>query len=241
MSLPAALSERTLSALSEALGLETVDDIPLTSPMSPDPVGRLLVLRRPPAAKGAEQPVDRVVDKVVAVSLVVPMIGLDSHMIFAFTVPDSAVPHFTLDSVASPDYHAMHLDLIPRGELAVNLAYLDACYLELTPLLEDAAKIEGVSPAAIGPRQRAMMSPWMVVCRATPEAFTALDGTVDAYLRHWLSLVAGGVPALEGDLAARDRAGRENLFSPEVDPVWHQVTRLIGAEQSERVRGELVR
>ncbi|WP_067814582.1 hypothetical protein [Nocardia inohanensis] len=227
-SLPAALSTRTLTALSSALDLDTVEDVALTSPMSPEPVGRLRVLRGGP------------IDKAVTVNLVLPPIGLDSHMIFAFTGSDSAVPHFTLDSVYGGDYYAMHLDLIPRADLAVHLEYLDAAYLPLTALLEDAWRIEGVSPAGIGPRQRALMSPWMLVCRAGADAFTALTATVDAYLEHWLTLVEKGVPAIEGDLAARDRANRANLFSPAVDPVWAQVTRLLGAEQSERVRGELV-
>ncbi|MFI9402275.1 hypothetical protein [Nocardia sp. NPDC052316] len=228
MSLPTELSERTLRTLSAALDLTTADDLALTSTMSPDPVGRLRVLRGGP------------IDKVVTVDLVVPAIGLDSHMIFAFTPADSAVPHFTLDSVRSAHYHAMHLDLIPRTDLAVQLAYLDAAYLPLTPLLEAAWQLDGVSAAAIGPRQRAMMSPWMVVCRATESAFRALDGTVDGYLQHWLTLVDKGVPAVTGDTAARDRTNRANLFSPEVDPVWAQVAGLLGDEQAERVRAELL-
>ena len=226
-SAPGELSERTLSALSAALDLRVDDDIALTSAISPDPVGRLRVLRGGP------------IDKAVTVDLVVPPIRLDSHMIFAFTESGSAVPHFTLDSVYGGEYYAMHLDLIPRADLAVELEYLDAAFAPLTPLLEDAWRIEGVSPAAVGPRQRAMMSPWMVVCRATETAFRALYPTVDSYLQRWLSLVDKDVPAVGADLAARDRAQRANLFSPAVDPVWTQVTHLLGAEQAERVRGEL--
>ncbi|MBF6331168.1 hypothetical protein [Nocardia transvalensis] len=228
MSLPAALCEHTLQTLTSALGLETVEDVTLTGAASPDPVGRLRVFRGGP------------IDKAVTVDLVVPPIGLDSHMIFAFLPPGSAVPHFTLDSVHAADHLAMHLDLIPRVDLAVHLDYLDAAFLPLTPLLEAAWRIEGIAPAAIGPRQRAMMSPWMVVCRATEAAFRELGPTVDAYLRHWLSLVDKGVPSVDIDLAARDRANRANLFSPQVDPVWAQVTRLVGPEQSGRVRRELV-
>ncbi|WP_019925586.1 hypothetical protein [Nocardia sp. BMG111209] len=229
MSLPTALSERTLETLSAALGLAVTTDEPLTSAMSPDPVGRLRVLRGGP------------IDKLVTVDLVVPPIGLDSHMIFAFTGSDSAVPHFTLDAVYGGEYYAMHLDLIPRADLAVELEYLDAAFLPLTPLLDAAWQVAGVSAAAVGPRQRAMMSPWMLVCRATESAFGALSATVDTYLRHWLTLVDKGVPAVRADLPARDHANRANLFSPQVDPVWAQVTRLLGAEQAERVRQELAR
>jgi hypothetical protein len=229
MSLPAALSERTLTTLSRHLGLTPADDVPLTGEISPEPVGRLRVLRGGP------------IDKVVTVSLVVPPIGLDSHMIFAFTGPDSAIPHFTLDSVASAEYHAMHLDLIPRADLAVQLDYLDEVFVPLTPLLEKAWTIDGLTPAAIGPRQRAMMSPWMLVCRATTDGFTALGETVDNYLAHWLGLVDNGIGEVAADLPRRDRANRANLFDPRVDPVWDQVTRLIGAEQTGRIRGELLR
>ncbi|MEV0590720.1 hypothetical protein [Nonomuraea cavernae] len=235
MSLPTALSDRTLDRLVTALDLTAGTDVPLTSQMSPEPVGRLRVLRG--AGTGDAQ-----VDKVVAVSLVVPMIGLDSHMIFAFTPAGSAVPHFTLDAVATPAFHAMHLDLIPRVELATHLAYLDACYLPLTEPLAQAWTLDGLSAADVGPRQKAMMSPWMLVCRAGEEAFEKLGQTVDTYLGHWLALIETGVPDPGGtDLAARDAANRDNLFSPDVDPVWYQVTRLLGDEQSERVRGELLR
>ncbi|MFC4121623.1 hypothetical protein [Nonomuraea zeae] len=252
MSLPATLSEHTLGRLVAALDLHAAEDVPLTSPMSPAPVGRLRVLRpaAPPAGRtetaaagpaGVPPATAAEVVKVVAVSLVVPPIGLDSHMIFAFTRPESAVPHFTLDAVASADYHAMHLDLIPRADLAVHLAYLDTCFVPLTEPLEAAWRLDGLSPAAVGPRQRAMMSPWMLVCRATEESFAKLGPTVDAYLDHWLRLLAAGVPQPGADPAGRDRANRANLFSPDVDPVWHQVTRLLGEEQAERVRGELLR
>ncbi|MFF0493703.1 hypothetical protein ACFYTQ_32185 [Nocardia sp. NPDC004068] len=228
MSLPAALCERTVETTTAAYDLAVAVDLELTGELSPDPVGRLRVLCGDPLAK------------VVTVDLVVPPIGLDSHMIFAFLPGDSAIPHFTLDSVAANGYFAMHLDLIPRTDLAVSLDYLDAAFLPLTPSLEAAWRIEGVSPAAVGPRQRAMMSPWMVVCRATESAFGELGGTVAEYLRHWLTLVDKGVPPVDIDLAARDRVNRANLFSPRVDPVWAQVTRLLGAEQAERVRGELL-
>ncbi|SUD49243.1 Red chlorophyll catabolite reductase (RCC reductase) [Nocardia otitidiscaviarum] len=228
MSLPTALCERTLSALRTALGLTVAEDLPLTSAMSPDPVGRLRVLRGGP------------IDKAVVVDLVVPPIGLDSHMVFAFTGSDSAVPHFTLDAVYAGDYHAMHLDLIPRVDLAVHLDYLDAAFGPLTDPLAEAWRIDGLSAAAIGPRQRAMMSPWMVVCRATEAAFKALDATVDRYLEHWLTLADSGVATVDAELAVRDRRQRANLFSPEVDPVWGRVAQLLGAEQAERVRGELL-
>src|SRR5690606_28467584 len=118
---------------------------------------------------------------------------------------------------------------------------LDEAFVPLTPLLETAWTIDGLAPAETKPRQRALMSPRLLVCRATPEASKALDATVDGQLSPWLALIDAGVRApVEADLPGRDRANRALVFEPGVDPVWEQVTRLIGAEQAERVRGELL-
>jgi hypothetical protein len=236
VSLPKALAERTLNRiLARHDGLTESAPQDLNSPMSPAPVGSLRVFH----GSGP-------IAKVVYIGLVVPMIQLDSHMIFAFTPTGSAVPHFTLDSVYGGSYHAFHLDLIPRADLAAHLGYLDAAFHPLTPTYEAAAGIEGLSKAAISPRQHAIMSPWMLVHRATAEAFAAIEATVDTYQEHWSALVEKGLPddvsaGLAGtDLAARDAAVRANIFSREVDPVWAQVSRLLGDETTDRLRGELI-
>lgn len=86
MTLPAELAAAALDRiLAHVDGLTRAEDRDLTSPMSPGPVGRIRIWR----GSGP-------VVKVVTVALVVPPIGLDSHMIFAVTAPDSAVPHFTV-------------------------------------------------------------------------------------------------------------------------------------------------
>jgi hypothetical protein len=236
VSLPKALAERTLNRILDRHdGLVETISQDLTSPMSPAPVGSLRVFRG-----------DGPITKVVYIGLVVPMIQLDSHMIFAFTPTGSAVPHFTLDSVYGGAYHAFHLDLIPRADLASHLGYLDAAFGPLTPAYEAAAELEGLTKAAISPRQHAIMSPWMLVHRATAEAFAAIEATVDTYQEHWSSLVEKGLPdevlatLADTDLAARDALVRGNIFSREVDPVWAQVSRLLGDEATDRLRSELI-
>ncbi|GGN24310.1 hypothetical protein FHR83_002893 [Actinoplanes campanulatus] len=227
MSLPEALSDTTLDKILARFAVSLDSERALTSPMSPDPVGKIKIWR----GTGT-------VVKVVNVSLVVPMIGLDSHMIFAFTAPGSGVPHFTLDSVANGENYAFHLDLIPRIDLATSLDYLDSVYEPLTAPYQEVSGREGLTPAHLTPRQYALMSPWMLVNRATAAAFEGIGDAVDAYLSHWAALVESGVKA-EGT-AARDAAHRELLFSPEIDPVWKQTVRLLGEEQSESVRLALV-
>lgn len=184
-----------------------------------------------------------VVRKLVYVGISVPAIGLDSHMFFAFTAPDSPVPHFTLDSVSAGPSFAFHLDLIPRVDLGANLDYVNEAFVPLTPHFEAARKIDGLTPANLSPRQYALMSPWMLAFRATEAAYAQCAPHIDAYMRHWFGLVESGIraPARETaeDLAARDRANRAAIFSYEVDPVWNQIERLTGRETNLRLIGVL--
>jgi hypothetical protein len=181
--------------------------------------------------------------------------GLDSHMIFAFTPRGSALPHFTLDAVETrpagpepsrlrPEF-AFHLDLVPRVDLGVNLGYLDAIYEPLTPTFNAVREIEGLSLAHVAPRQRALMSPWMLAHRADEGALRALGAPVAVYLEHWARLLVDGLPHEVAahlhcdDLADRDRRNRAAIFDPDVDPVWSVVGRLVGGEVCEAMRAVL--
>ena len=240
MSLPEELCVTTLedivarTGITEVTGLEGGPLRELTSPAF-GPVGKIRVFTG-----------DGAVAKAVYVSLVVAPIGLDSHMTFAFTPPTSAVPHFTLDSVMGQGSYAFHLDLIPRAEIGVHVPYMDAVYGGITETFEQVRDWEGLSATNLTPRQNAMMSPWMLARRATEDAFRAMSGPVGVYRDHWYSLIEKGLPdeilatLSDTDLAARDAEHRRQLFSPEVDPVWHQVTQLLGEEQMEFVRRQLL-
>ena len=235
-SLPEALLQRTLNRVIEAFGLEEVagEDggpwLPLVcqAPMYEGGIGQVRLYRGAPLFQ------------VVTSTIVVPPIQLDSHMMFAFTPSDSAVPHFTLDSVRAGAHHAFHLDLIPRLDLGAHLAYMDACFTPLTPTFERGQAMQGLSLAQLSPRQYAIMSPWMLAKRATAEAFSAIDDLVDTYLDHWLGLMRGGLPeaALEGVNAAalieRDRRNKAIIFNREVDKVWDQITPLVGQDAAQR-------
>jgi hypothetical protein len=239
MSLPKQLSDATLAKLVDALALRETHAEgggpwrTLVSPMGPAPVGGVRLFR------------GDAIQQLVTVSIAVPMIRLDSHMLFAFTLPDSQVPHFTLDSVFAGSYYAFHLDLIPRVDLGSWLGYMDGIYGRLTEVFEAGRKHDGLSEATLSPRQLALMSPWMLAHRATEASFAGIGTYVNAYLDHWLGLMKIGVPAdaraelTSEELAARDRRNRAALFNPAVDPVWAQVERLIGADAGEQIRGLL--
>ncbi len=169
---------------------------------------------------------------------------LDSHMIFAFTHKYSPVPHFTIDAIAAGPVLAFHLDLLPRVDLGARLAYMDAVYGgALDAARSQALADPGFSEAPLGPRQLALMSPWMMAKRATPEAFKKLP--VDAYLDRWFNLIDRGLPeaALSGltgeDFATRDKLNREALFNRDVDPVWIQIEAMIGADVGAELREQL--
>lgn len=224
-----ALCAHTVNEIERSLSLIEVLREPLNSPMSPQPVGEIVVWE----GDG--------VDSMIYIGVAVPPIGLDSHMVFAFAPPDSTLPHFTLDSVQSGDYLAFHLDLMPRLELATNLGYMDQVFSPLTETFDLGRGLEGLSPAQLGPRQIALMSPWMLANRATVDGFAAIKPIVDAYRNHWLSIVQepGDLAAGHNGARARDLLHRSNLFNPDVDRVWAQMDRLLGEVTSAHLQNTL--
>jgi hypothetical protein len=241
-SLPGRLFSTTLQRLVDTLNLqEQLDDnggpfLPLVSqlPMVQGEVGNVRLFTGNPLFR------------VVTCSLTVDPIQLDSHMLFAFTPGDSAVPHFTLDSVKAGEHFAFHLDLIPRLDLGANLTYMDEVFAPLTPAHEAGSAIEGLSKAHLSPRQYAIMSPWMLANRASEQAFTAIEDAVQAYQQHWFGLLQNGISdaALDGVSAAqleqRNLRNKRIIFDPEVDPVWERITAMIGAEAVAMQRALLI-
>lgn len=233
MTLAKTLSHDTLEkiqarfSLHEVLGADGGAYLPLHSPMGE--VGALRLFTGDKVAR------------MVYIGMSVAQFGLDSHMIFAFTPADSPVPHFTLDSVMNAPDFAFHLDLIPRLDLGANLEYLLKAFSPLDALYEEASGIEGLRPARLAPTQYAIMSAWMLAYRANESAFTAIQAPVNKYLEHWFSLVDDGLGefAHHAHLAERDRANRHAIFNPQIDKVWAQVERLVGAETGERMRAIL--
>lgn len=183
-----------------------------------------------------------VIKKMVYIRMTVEAFGLDSHMIFAFTAPESPIPHFTLDSVMMPEGFAFHLDLIPRVDLGANLDYIMQVFNPLDDVFAETATIEGLTPARLGPTQYAIMSPWMLAYRANADAFDAIQDPVSKYLEHWFAIVENGAPDAgysSEQLAERDQNNRNAIFNPEIDKVWAQVDRLLGEDVSGQLQAIL--
>ncbi|MGK7875159.1 MAG: hypothetical protein AB4426_18265 [Xenococcaceae cyanobacterium] len=236
MSAAKTLSQNTLEKIQQRFALQEIQNadgksyMTLTSLKNSTPVGMVRLFA------------DNPIQKLVYVGLTLSSIGLDSHMLFAFTQADSPVPHFTLDSIQTGSHFAFHLDLIPRVDLGANLQYINATLQSLTAEFEAAKTIEGLTPAHLSPRQYALMSPWMLAYRASEVAFMQINKPVNVYLEHWFELVERRISAEAtsgidpASLAQRDQLNRQALFNPEVDPVWGKVDSLIGPEASARIR-----
>jgi hypothetical protein len=231
-SLPKALFDRTLHRLMDELALVEQPgengipflDLQSQLPMVQGSIGNVRLF----SGKG--------LFRVVTCSMVVAPMQLDSHMLFAFTPGDSAIPHFTLDSVSAGEHFAFHLDLIPRLDLGANLDYMKAAFAPLTEAYEKGSAVDGLSRAHLSPMQLAIMSPWMLANRATESAFADIEATVDAYQAHWLDLMRDGIAdELHGGTSAaalqeRNLRNKRIIFDPEIDAVWNRITPLIGAE-----------
>lgn len=187
--------------------------------------------------------------KLVYTGIAIEAIGLDSHMIFAFTSCDSLVPTFTLDSVYTRmppdmdpnfpeggDMYAFHLDLVPKCDLGVNADYMRRCYSPMTDRQAQVLNAGGVFPAQLSPMQRAIMSPWMLAQRTTAEAYEKeIFPAASDYLEHWISLVDDGVAMdINGESgASRDASNRELIFNRDIDPVWGKIDMMLGADVSD--------
>lgn len=243
------LSEKTLTSIIEHFNLQEVkgtaggDFVPLTAPNFGNiPVGGLRVW------DGGDGPIK----KMIYIGVTVEAIGMDSHMIFAFTQPDSLVPNFTLDSVFSTlppgvdpimpeggETYAFHLDLIPCVDLGVNLPYMERCFIPMTEVQTKCREHPGIIPALLSPAQNAIMSPWMLAQRSDAKAYeeTVFD-SAETYLNHWYDLVDNGLDdiadqIIAGDPAERERKNRALIFSRELDPVWQKIDMMVGEETSD--------
>lgn len=232
-----ALHEASVERVAARYGLQTGTTAPLTSTQTGEPLGESSVYIGPE------------VDKAVSVDLQLPDHDEPSRLLYyyAFARPTALVPHLAIEWTsilrAGQKRVGLLLDLLPRLDLAVNLAYADEVYGPLTAILDDAFTIDGLEPLRILPRRVICLSPWRLSVTGPIESAEALDGIVERYLDHWMAVVSGGVGApvdpVANDptkLVQHDKFHRNALFEEASDPQWDRIYRLLGPNEAAELR-----
>src|SRR5688572_30113365 len=66
--------------------------------------------------------------------------SVDSHSLFVLTQPESPVPHLLLDIARRGLRVSVHVDLLPKRDLAVSQDYLERCYEPLSAVHQQIEK-----------------------------------------------------------------------------------------------------
>ena len=169
------------------------------------------------------------VQKIVCTSFSIGSPAVDSQSVIVLTEPSSPVPHLVLDSMHVGPRVSLHLDLLPKRDLGVSLAYLDRCYVPLSEVRGDLDADERFSAALLSRRLRSLLSPWNVAHTVDVADLDAAGVYVDRYVNHWAALIKSDAPELQSapEIASRDVQHRRLLFSRGVDPVWDVLDRLL--------------
>lgn len=230
---PETVCTRVVARLIEELGcVDIAPDSPVWSDLvnGSEVMGELRVYR----GRGRVQ-------KIVSSRFALNSPSMDSHSVVVFTRPDSAVPHFGLDSVRLGSRVHLYVDLLPRRDLAVSLPYLDYCYLPLTDVRAELERDPRFLPTGAPLRHRALLSPWHALVTHDPNDLHAAEEYVDRYVSHWASLLQSTAPELESspDLVARDAAYRKTLYSRTVDSSWAVLDRALGRHAVDQILAAL--
>jgi hypothetical protein len=181
------------------------------------------------------------VQKIVSSCLQAPATALDSHTLVVFTRPESPVPHLLVDIVREDARIHVHLDLLPKRELAISPAYIERCYEPLSGAhrqIEDESRFVTTRVAL---RQRALLSPWGSLFSVSAADLASAEPFVDRYLGHWASLLRSDEVELSEspEIAARDLTHRRLLFSRAVDPLWRTLDKAIGKGSVDQILAAL--
>lgn len=229
--------ESAVERVSARYGLQVRASSPLLSTLTGEPLGETSV------SFGPE------VDKAVTVDLRLADDREPSRLcsFHVFARPTALVPHLAIEWVAmvraGQKRIGLVLDLLPRLDLAVNLAYVDEVYGPLTPILDRAFDIDGVEPERLHPRRAICFSPWRVSVTGPVEAGDALDEIVSRYIDHWTAIISGGVGSSVDPVAndptklvQHDKYHRNALFEEASDPNWERIYHLLGPNEAAELR-----
>jgi hypothetical protein len=181
------------------------------------------------------------VQKIVSSHLNLGPAGVDSHTLVVLTHPESPVPHLVLDTAREGSRTTVHVDLLPKRDLAVSPDYLARCF---EPLSEARQQVEDealFAPSRTSFRQRALLSPWGAHFALESRHLQAAEAIIGSYLSHWVELLRSGAAELNAapELAARDQLHRRIVFSRAADPVWSTLDRAIGSQSVDSILAAL--
>lgn len=230
---PETVCTRVVARLIEDIAcVDIAPDSPVWNDLGPEQqrVGELRVYR----GRGRVQ-------KVVSSCFRLHAPAVDSHRIVVFTQPESPVPHLVLDAVQVGPRIAVHIDLIPKRDLAIAFGYVDLCYGPLTTVRASIDADSRFSPDPMPLRQRPMFSAWAACFAVQPSDLSAAQEAIDAYVSHWAQLLKSAAPELSSapDVAVRDAAHRRYWFSRGGDPSFATLDRELGQSSVERILAAL--
>jgi Red chlorophyll catabolite reductase (RCC reductase) len=181
------------------------------------------------------------VQKIVSSHLNLGPGNLDSHTLVVLTHPESPVPHLVLDTMREGMRMTVHVDLLPKRDLAVSPEYLERCF---EPLSEARQRVEEEAhfvPTRTSVRQRALLSPWGAHFTLEPRHLQAAEAIIGRYLTHWVELLRSAAVELSAapELAARDQLHRRIVFSRAADPIWRKLDGVIGSQSVDSILSAL--
>jgi hypothetical protein len=167
--------------------------------------------------------------------------SVDSHRIVVFTHPESPVPHLVLDAVQEGARIAIHVDLIPKRDLAIAFGYVDLCYAPLSSVRAEIDADTRFSPDPLPLRQRPLFSAWAALFSVLPADLRAAQQAIEPYINQWAQLLRSEAPELASapDVATRDAVHRRFWFSRTGDPTFATLEREIGTPSVERILAAL--
>ncbi len=181
------------------------------------------------------------VQKIVSSHLSPGAAGVDSHTLVVLTHPESPVPHLVLDTVRDGGGVTVHVDLLPKRDLAVSPDYLERCFEPLTQTRREVEEEARFAAGRTSPRRRALLSPWGALFTLDLRHLQVAEAIIDRYLDHWAELLRSSAAELSAapELAARDHAHRRLLFSRAADPIWLRLDHAIGSASVDRILAAL--
>lgn len=167
--------------------------------------------------------------------------SIDSHSLFVLTQPESPVPHLLLDIARRGERVSVHVDLLPKRDLAVSNDYLERCYEPLSAVRAQVDLETSFTPGLLSLRQRAMLSPWGALFSLAPADLQTAEPIIARYLAHWASLLRSDAVELSErpELATRDSRQRRLLFTRAMDPNWDLLDKTIGSSSVDRILAAL--